>query len=314
MELYATGFNAWHQLRFESPHDVGEDDSEPEDISSFTCVLQHDAIHQIHALLSYTRVTLDDGEERLAGMVPRSHEKNRLLSSNANIHCLEAPNGVVTIHHTEKRQTLYQYPSMRSLQSIDLPSHIFSITPSISQLAAYETGFVALSSTGQVWTWGDERYTACLGREPTTDSPAGVPGQVTDLDDLPTGPITKLAAGGYILAALTAGNDLYCWGHAGRSPILDDLSDTPSPVVIDDKDVIDVAVGEAHMLVLTSDREVYVIGENNNGQLGLPGVPSTKTWTRIDLSAVLTSGQTVTGVAAGPRNSFLIVGKPPEAQ
>lgn len=81
-------------------------------------------------------------------------------------------------------------------------------------------------------------------------------------------------------------------------------------MVIDDKDVIDVAVGEAHILVLTSDKEVYAIGDNANGQLGLPGVSSTSTWTRIDLRSVLTdvSAQSVTGVAAGPRNSFLIVG------
>ena len=38
----------------------------------------------------------------------------------------------------------------------------------IVQLCAYDTGFVALSARGEVWTWGDERYPACLGRE-TTD-------------------------------------------------------------------------------------------------------------------------------------------------
>ncbi|KAK4122944.1 hypothetical protein N657DRAFT_646702, partial [Parathielavia appendiculata] len=53
MELYATGFNAWNQLRFDNSHDAG--DEEPEDISSFTCILRHEAIHQIHAFLSYTR-------------------------------------------------------------------------------------------------------------------------------------------------------------------------------------------------------------------------------------------------------------------
>jgi len=150
---------------------------------------------------------------------------------------------------------------------------------------------------------------------PTTkNSPANTPNLVTDLDDLPTGPITKLAAGGYLLAALTAGNDLYCWGHAGRSPVLPDLSDTPTPVVIDDQDIADVAVGVAHMLVLTLDGDVYVIGDNSNGQLGLSGVSSTKTWTRLDLGSILTAGQIVTGVAAGPRNSFLIVQTRPECQ
>jgi alpha-tubulin suppressor-like RCC1 family protein len=120
--------------------------------------------------------------------------------------------------------------------------------------------------------------------------------------------VVRLVAGGYVLAALTAGKDLYCWGHAGRSPILEDLPETPSPVVIDEKDIVDVAVGCVHMLVLTADREVYVTGDNANGQLGLPGVKSTRTWTRVDLGSVLAAEDgVVTGVVAGPRNSFLIV-------
>jgi alpha-tubulin suppressor-like RCC1 family protein len=94
--------------------------------------------------------------------------------------------------------------------------------------------------------------------------------------------------------------------------MLDDLSDTPSPVVINDHDILDVAVGDAHMLVLTTDREVYVIGDNANGQLGLPGVSATRTWTRIDLGSVLGAGEFITGVAAGPRSSFLVAGKQPK--
>lgn len=124
--------------------------------------------------------------------------------------------------------------------------------------------------------------------------------------------MTKLAAGGYALAALTAGRDLYCWGHAGRSPILrEHLSDTPEPLVIDDKDIIDVAIGDAHMLVLTADRQVYVVGDNTNGQLGLPGVTSASNWTSVDLETVGAAGQNVTGVAAGPKSSFLIVRNQP---
>ncbi|AEO61940.1 hypothetical protein MYCTH_2145735 [Thermothelomyces thermophilus ATCC 42464] len=196
---------------------------------------------------------------------------------------------------------------MRSLLAKDKPSHAFSGFRDMTQLVTYETGFAALTSTGRVWTWGDERYTACLGREPSDDSPASAPGPVTDLDDLPTGPVTKLAGGGYVLAALTAGGDLYCWGHAGRSGYLDGLSDAPNPVVVDDdKDVVDVAVGDAHMLVLTADGEVYVLGDNANGQLGLPGVSAAETWTSVDLTSVLAEGEATAGVAAGPRSSFLI--------
>jgi hypothetical protein len=57
---------------------------------------------------------------------------------------------------------------------------------------------------------------------------------------------------------------------------------------------------------------VYVIGDNANGQLGLPGVSATRAWTRIDLGSVLGAGEFITGVAAGPRSSFLVAGKQPK--
>lgn len=50
MALFATGHNAWNQLRFESP--AVED--EPDDIPRFTCVLRDDAIDRVRPFLSYT--------------------------------------------------------------------------------------------------------------------------------------------------------------------------------------------------------------------------------------------------------------------
>lgn len=177
--------------------------------------------------------------------------------------------------------------------------------PSCTQVVAYDTGFAALTSAGDVYTWGDERYGACLGRDISEASPAEKPGLVTALKDLPTGPISKLAAGGYMLAALTAGNDLYLWGgHPGRKTVPTDISEDPTPVVIDEQDVADVALGEAHIIVLTTGGKVYVIGQNSNGQLGL-SLESTDSWMRVDLN--LSKGKRAVGVAAGPRNSFIII-------
>lgn len=53
MELYAAGLNAWNQLRFHSTEsDVC--DSEPEDISTFTCVLEDAHIERPQSWLSFT--------------------------------------------------------------------------------------------------------------------------------------------------------------------------------------------------------------------------------------------------------------------
>ncbi|KAK4146463.1 E3 ubiquitin-protein ligase HERC2 [Dichotomopilus funicola] len=303
MVLYATGFNAWNQLGFDVPG-VGESD----DFSSFTCVLR-DEVEIVRPFLSYTRV----------------HDGHETIHQYPSIHHLLSH--ISDISHTSQPNFLLNAPKAQNK-----PPTTFPNLPNITHLLAHDTGFAALSSTGQVYTWGDERYTACLGREPTDESPASTPTPLSSLSDLPTGPITKIAAGGYVLAALTAGNDLYIWGHSGRFPFLgaDVLSGTPCPVIItgtgtdttddvprgenegdeEEKDIIDVAVGNSHILVLTTDGEVFVIGQNGNGQLGVPGVvESTRRWIRVDLDSVLGVGEVVTGVVAGPRSSFLVVEK-----
>lgn len=188
---------------------------------------------------------------------------------------------------------------------------------------SYSTGFAALTHPkGDVYTWGDERYGACLGREisasPSSASSAAAadqPSPVTALQDLPTGPVRKVAAGGYALAALTAGDDLYLWGcgqPGGRrgEGVLAGIAggDEPAPLDLDGRDIADVAVGDAHLVVLTTEGEVFVAGENGNGQLGLlPDVKYAESWARVELG--LQDGRRAVGVAAGPRNTFILVSR-----
>lgn len=194
-----------------------------------------------------------------------------------------------SLHHALTRTSVQKYDHL----------------PPCQQLVAYETGFIALTSGRHVYTWGDERYTACLGREPSEISPAHEPGLVDALQHLPTGPIIKVAAGGYVLAALTAGHDLYIWGgHPGRKTLSLDLSDEPTPLDIGDQDIADVAVGESHILVLTVSGRLLVLGTNSNGQLGSSEGPM-ESWTHVDLG--LPVGAKVVQVATGPRNSFIVV-------
>jgi alpha-tubulin suppressor-like RCC1 family protein len=138
-------------------------------------------------------------------------------------------------------------------------------------------------------------------------SPADKPGLVSDLVDLPTGRIVKIAANGYLVAALTSGNDLYCWGgHPAQEPVAEGLPcGCPYPVALGDHDIIDVGVGESHMIALTADGQVYVIGVNQNGQLGLDIQHRASDWAKVDLG--LHESQKIKGVAAGSRNSFIIV-------
>lgn len=138
-------------------------------------------------------------------------------------------------------------------------------------------------------------------------SPADRPCLVPDLIDLPTGKIAKIAANGYVIAALTDGNDLYCWGgHAGQEPVIPGLNGTPNLVDIDGKEILDVAVGESHLIVLTEDDKVMVIGNNTYGQLGI-GIGAEKATTWTEVKPDLGKESTVMAVRAGPKTSFLIV-------
>lgn len=132
-----------------------------------------------------------------------------------------------------------------------------------------------------------------------------------ELQDLPTGKIKKIAAGGYVLLALTEGNDLYAWGgHPGRPALIEGISGSPTPVIVEEHDIMDCAVGESHIIVLTEEGHVYVVGDNTNGQLGLP-VKRVASWAKVTMP--FTSGQSsvvvvvvVVAVEAGPRSSFVL--------
>jgi alpha-tubulin suppressor-like RCC1 family protein len=127
---------------------------------------------------------------------------------------------------------------------------------------------------------------------------------IEDLLDLPTGPIRKISSGGYVTAALTSGNDLYVWGgRAGQPTLLDQLSGTPEPVDLDGQDVLDIAVGADHILALTMERRLYVVGANKNGQLGLD-VNELSKWREVTLPL---EGRQIVSIHVGYKNSFLLV-------
>lgn len=180
-----------------------------------------------------------------------------------------------------------------------------------TQLTSHATGHLLLHPPSTVLSTSDPRFSSCLGRPPSPS--AGTPHPIPDLLDLPTGPVVKIAssASGYVLAALTAGGDLYAWGHSGRAAAagLGGLGVTgeATPVVVEEFDVADVGVGEGHVVVLTTTGEVFGIGSNGSGQLGLgEGVEGVDEWTRLG-GDVVSEGKEVVGVVAGERSTFFVV-------
>jgi regulator of chromosome condensation len=127
--------------------------------------------------------------------------------------------------------------------------------------------------------------------------------------------ITKLAAGGYTMTALDEEGNLWAW--ADRPPHLlpidfgEELGGEPQvvgPLGEHFVGIVDVGVGQGHVILLTEEKDVFVAGDNDNGQLGLGRDSGRSPFAYTELN--LAPNQEVVGVAAGPRSSFIITQKP----
>ncbi|RMZ10800.1 hypothetical protein D0862_03131 [Hortaea werneckii] len=194
----------------------------------------------------------------------------------------------------------------------------------LRQLLAAATTFLLLMEDGSVYSWGDPRHQS-LGRPISGEGATGAdsPGMIEALGGLK---IDKIACGGWLNAALaTEDGALYLWG-AAAGPVHEDgikcLSEAdPGEVVlvdlvseqgevapdIDASNVVDVAIGSAHVAAVTEAGHLYVVGANNTGQLGLgTDVGFSEDWRMV------TSLQNVHRTICGPRSTFAF-GTLPEA-
>ncbi len=190
---------------------------------------------------------------------------------------------------------------------------------------AGETHFAALCKS-EVYTWGDERYPATLGRSVTISEPASGPTIVSGLENLPDDQaVVKIAAGGYMTAALTNGGDCYFWGRSEH------WCSRPEPV---DYNVVDMAVGGDFVAIIVqqptrnvkrevdrlngkrrwvaekvAERELWVKGRSRHGELGLDDVTEVEEWTKVEVG--LPGDKEMKSVVAGAMCVFLVVARGP---
>jgi len=227
-------------------------------------------------------------------------------------------NKLVDIKGIQTQLSPYPSSTSSSPTTTEAPPALV-LPPGTTDIVAGATHFACLAA-GLVYTWGDPRHTAPLGRlSPSTsrlDScSASLPALVTDLSELAEGlslaspngenDIFKIAAGGYTTAALTVTGDCYIWGDRSQG-----WTSTPEPV---DMEVRDVAVGEEFVVLLDGKGRVWVRGKGASGELGLGvGREEAREWTRVPVD--LEEGKMVRGVVAGPRCCLLLVDIPAEEE
>ena len=146
-------------------------------------------------------------------------------------------------------------------------------TGPVVQVAAGASHSLAVTSTGQLYAFGDNQY-GQLGS--TTNNGTANPNPTPVLVGLPgqTGPVVQVAAGYDHSLAVTSTGQLYAFGYNEDGQLGNvtsgDVNPIPLPVGLPGQTgpVVQVAAGAYHSLALTSTGQLYAFGENYFGQLG----------------------------------------------
>ncbi|KZF19936.1 RCC1/BLIP-II protein [Xylona heveae TC161] len=225
-------------------------------------------------------------------------------------------------HHRSTRTIIHEYLSLDDfLQHHDLGQSGTEEIPALAhkefilhcsprQLVANQTAFTFLDDLGNVYTWGDGRHNH-LGREITSATPASTPGFVESLGGIP---IRKVVSGGWVTAAVSRDRDLYLWGgRPGEGQWIRELPHSPARVdeegveedvalanVDGGVDIVDVAVGDGHVVVLTAEGKLFAAGRGGNGQLGCGGMEFAEAWREMQFEEGDASDKSIVGVFCGP--------------
>ncbi len=180
----------------------------------------------------------------------------------------------------------------------------------VTQIAAGGYHSLALTSTGQLYAFGENDY-GQLGS--TANNGTEVPNPTPTQVSLPgaSGAVTQIAAGQYHSLALTSTGQLYAfgenyYGQLGSTPNngTEVPNPTPTPVSLPGASgpVTQFAAGGYHSLALTSTGQLYAFGANSYGQLGSTANNGTinpnPTPTPVDLGAGTTIDTMATGSTA----------------
>jgi alpha-tubulin suppressor-like RCC1 family protein len=207
-----------------------------------------------------------------------------IMKSTSTNHSLK----IWQFEHFDKLIKWYTKPSQLSNKKFDdadefspdredeyLPDRGTAMSNTFVGMAAGSTAFCTWDDLGRVYTWGDAMHPQELGRNPGTEgNDAEQPALVTYLEGLT---IKKVVAEGSNYVAMTNTGDLYIWGGStsdtienedGKFRLLDIVEgDDIVNLVPFDRSVIDIALGQAHMIVITEDSVLYAIGDNRYNQL-----------------------------------------------
>ncbi|CAM6124002.1 unnamed protein product [Calypogeia fissa] len=136
----------------------------------------------------------------------------------------------------------------------------------IVQIACGEYHSAALSSDGQVFTWGRGKYGQLgHGSIESEFQPVAVKALADQF-------VVQVVCGGDHTIALNSEGEIFTWGrgHWGQTGLgTQDDTLTPRQVFLDGQHVVQASAGARHSVVLTASGKVFGWGDGEQGQLGM---------------------------------------------
>jgi alpha-tubulin suppressor-like RCC1 family protein len=182
-------------------------------------------------------------------------------------------------------------------------------------LAAGANHALALTSSGQVFSWGNDQN-GQLGRDPSENPPFTTdeyPQQITFPPS--AGAMVAIAAGGNHSLALDANGALYAWGDNNYGQLGtttnnggDGPNQTPGlvPMPAGAGSIVQISAGADDTLVLTSAGRLYTFGDNSSGQLGTDAHTGQNVANPTPTVVPVPNDTTLDGVASGPAASHTL--------
>jgi len=152
------------------------------------------------------------------------------------------------------------------------PQQLSSLSD-IVELAAGMSHSVALDADGRVWAWGDNTL-GQLGNSSVGEVATPIPLLVQFPEDAKPRivAIASSTNANHTLALDDEGN-VWAWGYGRYNEIGNGTTFAAEPVIVlEDADIVSIAVGEDHSLALSAGGTVWSWGSNLNGQLGIPAL------------------------------------------
>lgn len=184
----------------------------------------------------------------------------------------------------------------------------------VVQIAAGARHSLALTSTGQLYSFGDNEF-GQLGRaanaETTVPNPAPAQVEIPGLD----GTVVAIAAGGEHSLVLSSSGQVFAFGlnSAGQLGSFSNSGSewanaTPAQVALPGASArpVAVAAGALHSLVVTAAGALYTFGSNAEGQLGRAAGSGSEAANPVAQAVELPFGETVDAVARGSSAQFTL--------